>query len=85
MQFEPIFLSGSLAVFKISANPIFARGFLAACGREIRSNYFQNTPHFRKRQIHRHSAAFGGGQIVRFSGRKNQLAILGKKEFFITP
>jgi len=72
--------------FKFSAKPIFAGGFVAPPWRgEMRSNYLQNTPHFRKRQIHRPSAAFGGGQIVRFWGQKDQLAILSKREFFITP
>ncbi len=42
MWFEPIFFTGSLAVFKIAAKPLQIRGgLLATAGGEICSNYFQ--------------------------------------------
>jgi len=45
MWFEPIFLSDSLAVFeeRNEAAQIFWGLAVAACGGEMRSNYFQNT------------------------------------------
>jgi len=50
--FESIFLSGSLAVFKIVANPLKFGGLLAAAfGGEMRSNYFKNRAPVRKSQI----------------------------------
>jgi len=43
MWFEPIFLSGSLAVFKFAAKPLKFGGLaVAAAGGEMRSNYFKN-------------------------------------------
>ena len=57
----------------------------AAAGGEMRPNYFKNRPPDRKLQVFVHRAAAGGHQIVRNSGRKNQLAILhfGKRKFLI--
>jgi len=38
------FSSGSLAVFNIAAKPLIFQGLLlAACGGEMRSNYFKNS------------------------------------------
>ena len=77
MWFETIFLSGSLAVFKIAAKPLNFWGLLvAATGSEMRSNYFKNRAPVRKSQIR--LARFGelGDQIVGNFGRKNQLAVL---------
>ena len=51
MQFEPIFLSGSLAVFKFRISVRnFAGDFLAACDGKMRPNYFKNSPPNRKLQ-----------------------------------
>ena len=52
---------------------------------EMRPNYFQYLPPDRKSQIHRVRLASLGDRIVRFSGRKKQLAILllGKENFLI--
>jgi len=57
----------------------------AACGGEMRPNYFKNRPHFRKAQGIESRLALLGDQIVRNSRRKNQLAILhfGKRKFLI--
>ncbi len=80
MWFEPIFLSGSLAVFKNAAKPLKLnfRGLpvFAAAGGEMRPNYFQYTQPVRNSQIH--LARFGGlgNQIERNFGLKNQLAVL---------
>ncbi|MBU4056305.1 hypothetical protein KJ695_00125 [Patescibacteria group bacterium] len=49
--FEPIFLSGSLAVFKIAAKPLKFWGLAVAAGGEMRSNYFKNRALVRKSQI----------------------------------
>jgi len=77
MWFEPIFLLGSLAVFKIAAKPLKFWGLtVAACGGEMRSNYFKNRAPVRKSQILLVLLASLGDQIVRNFGRKNQLAIL---------
>jgi len=59
--------------------------FLAACGGEMRPNYFKNSPPNRKLQARGSRLALLGDQIVRFSGRKNQLTILhfGKRKFLI--
>ena len=83
MQFEPIFLSGSLAV--LSSGFLFGifGQTIAAAGGEMRPNYFHYPPHDRKSQIR--LARFGGlgNQIVRDFERKNQLAILHlRKENF---
>jgi len=44
MWFEPIFFTGSLAVFEIAAKALnFGACCLAAVGGEMRSNYFQDT------------------------------------------
>jgi len=55
----------------------------AACGGEMRPNYFKNRPPDRKLQARGSRLASLGDQIVRFSGRKKQLAILllGKENF----
>ena len=77
MWSEPIFLSGSLAVFKIAAKPLNFWGLLvAAAGSEMRSNYFKNTAPVRKSQISLARLASLGDQIVGNFGRKNQLAVL---------
>jgi len=77
MWFEPIFLSGSLAVFNIVANPLKFWGFLvAAFGGEMRSDYFKNRAPVRKSQISLVRLALLGDQIVGNFGRKNQLAVL---------
>jgi len=77
MWFEPIFLSGSLAVFKIAAKPLKFWGLaVAAGGGEVRSNYFQNRAPVRKSQISLVRLASLGDQIVGNFGRKNQLAVL---------
>ena len=44
--------------------------------RKMRSDYFQNTPHFRKTQIIAPVAACGGDQIVRFCPHKTELAVV---------
>ncbi len=42
-KFRANVFTGSLAVFRFAAKPlIFAGGFLAAAGGEMRSNYFKN-------------------------------------------
>lgn len=62
MQSEPIFLSGSLAVFKFRISvPSFAKGFgrasgifgqtPAAAGGEMCPNYFKNSPRVRRRRV----------------------------------
>ena|SRR3989338_7737296 len=58
---------------------------LATEGGEMRPNYFKNRPPDRKLQARGSRLASLGDQIVRFSGRKNQLAILhfGKRKFLI--
>jgi len=58
---------------------------LAACGGEMRPSYFKNSPSDRKLQASGSRLASLGDQIVRNSGRKNQLAILhfGKRKFLI--
>jgi len=58
---------------------------LAAAGGEMRPNYFKNRPPDRKLQARGSRLASLGDQIVRFSGRKKQLAILhfGKRKFLI--
>jgi len=51
MWFVPMFLTGSLAVFRFVAKPHFqnfAGGFFAAAGGEMRSNYFKNIAPERK-------------------------------------
>jgi len=59
--------------------------FLAACGGEMRPNYFKNSPPNRKLQVFKVRLASLGDQIVRNFGRKKQLAILhfGKRKFLI--
>ena len=56
---------------------------LAAAGGEMRPNYFKNSPPNGKLQARGNRLASLGDQIVRNSGRKNQLAILllGKENF----
>jgi len=56
---------------------------LAACGGEMRPNYFKNRPPDRKLQARGGRLASLGDQIVRNFGRKNQLAVLllGKENF----
>ncbi len=77
MWFEPIFLSGSLAIFKIAAKPLIFRGLLlAAEGGEMRPNYFQYTQPARNSQICLAPFAGLGNQIERNFGLKNQLAVL---------
>ncbi|OHA60830.1 MAG: hypothetical protein A2569_02675 [Candidatus Vogelbacteria bacterium RIFOXYD1_FULL_51_18] len=88
MQLEPIFLQvlwQFLSARRSRDFGILRWAFLAACGGEMRPNYFKNRPHFRKAQGFGSRLASLGGQIVRFSGRKNQLAILhfGKRKFLI--
>ena len=58
---------------------------LAAAGGEMRPNYFQYRPPNRKLQARGSRLAPLGDQIIRFLGRKNQLAILyfGKRKFLI--
>ncbi|MCG2693404.1 hypothetical protein L6279_04910 [Candidatus Parcubacteria bacterium] len=49
--FEPMFLTGSLAVFKIAAKPLKFWGLaVAAESGEMRSNYFKNTAPVRNLQ-----------------------------------
>ena len=61
----------------------FSRGdFLAAEGGEMRSDYLKNSAPLRKSQIHGHTAAFGGGKIIRFLGLKNELAVSFRKRKF---
>jgi len=57
----------------------------AAAGGEMRPNYFKNSPPDRKLQARGSRLASLGDQIIRFFGRKNQLAILyfGKRKFLI--
>ena len=57
----------------------------AAAGGEMRPNYFKNSPPDRKLQARGIRLVLLGDQIVRFSGRKNQLAILhfGKRKFLV--
>jgi len=57
----------------------------AAAGGEMRPNYFKNSPPNRKLQARGSRLASLGDQIVRFYGRKKQLAILhfGKRKFLI--
>ncbi|TAL48989.1 hypothetical protein EPN83_02535 [Patescibacteria group bacterium] len=64
--------TGSLAVFRFAATPlIFAGCFLAACGGEMRSNYFKNGAPRRKSQCLAARNAPLGYQIVRsFWGKK---------------
>jgi len=86
MQFEPIFLQVLWQFLSVrrSRNFGISRGaFLAAFGGENRPNYFNNRPHFRKRQGVGSRLAPLGGQLVLNFGRKNQLAILllGKENF----
>jgi len=78
MWFEPIFLSGSLAVFKFAAKPLKFLGGLAvaAAGGEMRSNYFKNTAPVRILQAIWCRLASLGDQIVGNFGRKKQLAVL---------
>jgi len=77
MWFEPIFLSGSLAVFKFVAKRSNFGGLaVAAAGGEMRSNYFKNRAPVRKSQISLVRLASLGDQIVGNFGRKNQLAVL---------
>ena len=65
-------LTGSLAVFRFAAKPlIFAGGFLAAAGGEMRSNYFKNGAPRRKSQYLATRNAPLGDQIVwSFRGKK---------------
>ena len=87
MQLDPIFLQvlWQFLSARRSRDFGFSRGaFLAPPWRgENRPNYFKNRPHFRKAQGFGSRLASLGDQIVRFSGRKNQLAILllGKEKF----
>jgi len=82
MWFEPMFLTGSLAVFKIAAKPLkwnfWGLVVLAAPPRrgEMRPNYFQYTQPPRKSQIRLAPFAGLGNQIKRNFGLKNQLAVL---------
>src|SRR3990167_679773 len=57
----------------------------AACGGEMSPNYLKNRPPDRKLQARGSRLASLGDQIIRFSWRKNQLAILllGKENFLI--
>ena len=85
MWFEPIFFTGSLAVFKFAISGRNFWGLRAAFGGEMRSNYFKNTAPVRKLQAVLCTAAASGGQIVGNFGLKNQLAISsGKENFSIT-
>ena len=86
MQSEPIFLQvlwQFLSARRSRDFGILRWAFLAACGGEMRPNYFKNRPHFRKRQGVGSRLASLGGQFVLNFGRKNQLAILflGKENF----
>ena len=70
MWFEPIFLTGYLAVFtKERGEPACGRAaksgwlFFAAAGGEIRSNYFQSSAHFSKSQRFMGRLASLGDQI----------------------
>ena len=86
MQFEPIFLQvlwQFLSARRSGDFGILRGAFLAAFGGEMHPNYFQYPPPDRKSQIHRVRLASLGDRIVRFSGRKKQLAILllGKENF----
>jgi len=84
MWFEPIFFTGSLAVFNKEcgesgsrrASRLTERFTFAAEGGEMRPNYFQYTQPARKSQIFGSRLASLGDQIVRNFGRKNQLAVL---------
>ena len=66
-RFEPIFFTGSLAVFNKERGEPAKSGwlFLAAAGGEIRSNYFQYSAHFSKSQRFMGRLASLGGQIER--------------------
>ena len=83
MQFEPIFYQ-VLWQFLSSGFRFGIFGqTLAAAGGEMRPNYFKYRPPDRKLQARGSRLASLGDQIVRFFGRKNQLAILllGKENF----
>jgi hypothetical protein len=62
----------------------FSRGaFLAVCGGENGSHYFNNTGHFRKTQARGSRLASLGGHFVLNFGGKNELAIsFGKRKIF---
>ena len=73
--------TGSLAVFRFAAKPlIFAGGFLAAAGGEMRSNYFKNGAPRRKSQCLAARHAPLGDQIVRNCRGKNKFPIPLKAE-----
>jgi len=79
MWFEPIFLTGSLAVFEERGEAVSFFGFSAAPsgarGGKC-SSYFKNSAPARKCQVRLARFDGLGDQIVENFWRKNQLAVL---------
>jgi hypothetical protein len=83
MWFEPMFLSGSLAVFKYRDEPRRAgraapikQANLCRLRRQRCSNYFQDSAPARNCQVRLARCGVLGDQIVGNFGRKNQLMVL---------
>ena len=82
MQFEPIFLQVIWQFLSARRSRACGRGFLAAAGGEMRSNYLKNTEPVRKLQGFGSRLASLGDQIIRNFGRKFELAVFrfGKRK-----